>query len=370
MGEAKPFSDDNPLYDNPFEVAFSGMKIRYVTYASMIRSAKFLKPADKVSVFINIETLLNSLSSIKDIGNLVLKEQFFPVIMESGIINLTAHYKRFFRKFNLDVKVFLYYTDLSRESYKNNQYEHYYRSYYQNKFMENPNYYLIGERMVKDIVPMVSKILEFIPDVYFIKTESMDSSLVPYVVSKMFPDRKNFIITGDNYDTQYMNYPNFFVSIIRRTGTGNLAIRSLDKIIPMIFRDNMAVVNNVDIFYNKMFYSMCLAVTGDHRRSIKSIRGVGPKTLSNKIKKAIDNGDLTRDCTSIDVCCTVLDRDNDLLAQNCRCINLDSQYADLTDSDFFAIKNQIVDRYDQNSLEELNTTRYQYFPLMLNELTH
>ena len=138
----------------------------------------------------------------------------------------------------------------------------------------------------------------------------------------------------------------------------------------MIFRDNMAVVNNVDIFYNKMFYSMCLAVTGDHRRSIKSIRGVGPKTLSNKIKKAIDDGDLTRDCTSIDVCCTVLDRDNDLLAQNCRCINLDSQYADLTDSDFFAIKNQIVDRYDQNSLEELNTTRYQYFPLMLNELTH
>ena len=79
MGETKPFSDDNPLYDNPFEVAFSGMKIRYVKYASMIRSAKFLKQADKVSVFINIETLLNSLSSIKDIGNLVLKEQFSPV---------------------------------------------------------------------------------------------------------------------------------------------------------------------------------------------------------------------------------------------------------------------------------------------------
>lgn len=365
MSKQTPFKDTDEI--NPYEVCFTGMKIKYLQYASMIRARKFLSPNDKVNVCINVETLLHSLVSIRDVDNIVIGDKDFTTICVSGIINLAAHYKRFFRKYGLDTKVFLYYSNLNSKSFKNTKYEKHYREYYHDKFLSG-KYYVIGRKLVDEIIPMVSKIMEFIPDTYFIKTDNIDSSLVPMVISKLYPDRKNFIVTGDNYDTQYMNYPGFFTILVRRASTQVLFISDLDKIIPLIFRDNMAVVNNVDVFYNKMFYSMCLASTGDHRRNIKSVKGIGPKTVSNKIKNAIKDGELTSDCGSVDICCSIFGEESDNMRINCRCINLDSQFSDMTDADFFEVKNQITDRYDRNSLEELNRTIYQFYPLMINEL--
>lgn len=365
MKKQTPFNDVNDV--NPYEVAFTGMKIKYVQYSSMIRGKKFLSPTDKVSVFINVETLLHSLVSIRDVDDTVLGDKDFTTICVSGIINLAAHYKRFFRKYGLDTKVFLYYSNLTSRNFKNLKYDKHYREYYQDKFISG-KYSIIGRKLTEEIIPMVSKIMEFIPDAYFIKTDSIDSSLVPMVVSTLYPDRKNFIVTGDNYDTQYMNYKNFFTLLVRRASTQVLFLSDLDKIIPLIFRDNMAVVNNVDVFYNRMFYSMCLASIGDRRRNIKSVKGIGPKTVSNKIKKAIIDGELTKDCGSVDICCSIFGEVSDDMSKNCRCMNLDSQFADMTESDIFEVKNQITDRYDRNSLEELNRTVYQFYPIMINEL--
>ena len=352
---------------NPYEVCFSSMKIRYLQYAQIIREKKFLSPDDKVSVFINIETLLHSILTLKDIEEIVPGDENFIKICVTGIINLAAHYKRFFRKHGLDTKVFLYYSYIDARKFNNKKYIDHYREYYRYKF-KSGKYATIGRKFMDDIIPTVSAIMEFIPDVYFIKTTGIDSSVVPLAVSKEYPDRKNFIITGDILDTQYMNYPNFFTLLVKRSSGQVLFLHDFNKVIPMIFRDNMAVVNNVDVFYNKMFYSICLASIGDTRRNINSVRGIGPKTVSNKIKKAIQEGELTSKCRSIKVCCSIFGEMDEWMETNCKCINLDSQYADMTESDAFEIKSQITDRYDRNSLEELNRTVYQFYPIMINEL--
>ena len=98
-------------YTNPFTVCFTTMKIRYSDYDSSIDKLKFVKPDDKVNVFINLESVLTNLSMVKDIGNKLLLERQFPTILESEFINLCAHYKRFFRGNGLQTRVFLYYTD-------------------------------------------------------------------------------------------------------------------------------------------------------------------------------------------------------------------------------------------------------------------
>ena len=143
---------------NPFSVSFTAMKLRYHDYDNSIESLNFLNPTDKVNVFINFESVLNNLSMMRDIDTKLLLERKFPTIFESEMINLCAHYKKFFRGNGLDTKVFLYYTDLSSPDFINYKYNDEYRSYYINKYLQNPKFQLLGNKLLDVIIPRVQKI--------------------------------------------------------------------------------------------------------------------------------------------------------------------------------------------------------------------
>jgi hypothetical protein len=358
-------------YSNPFSVCFTTMKIRYTDYDKSIDTLNFVKQDDKVNVFINFESVLNNLSMVKDIDNKLLLERNFPTILESEMINLCAHYKRFFRGNGLDTRVFLYYTDLVSPSFENFKYNDEYRSYYTNKYLNNPRFQLLGNKLVERIIPKVKTIMEFIPNVYFINGKGIEGSLIPWIIANEDPTYKNFIISTDRYDTQYQLYNDkYCLHYIKKSPLGASIFCTFDKYISDLFKENME--NNPDgsVFTNVSFYSTLMSALGDKLRSIEPLKGVGCKTIMKYLNSGIDGGILTKQTNNFDMIKKSLPEEHwEKAEENFNCINLEKQYNALSQQRIFDVTNQIVDRFDYNSLLKLNREDYLDFPLMLPELT-
>lgn len=354
---------------NPFSIAFSMMKIRYIEYDKTI-DPNFVNRDDKINVFINFESVLNNLSAIKNIENIALLERNHITILESEIMNLAAHYKSFFRKNNLPTNVFFYYTTLDLEEYKNTEFNEDYRSYYNNKYLYNPRYSLIGNNIKEKIIPTVKEILQFIPNVYFVESSDIEGSLLPLIISQKYEGYKNFIVTSDKYDTQYLSYKdNFYVHYINRSSNGTIIYNTITSYLNKIFNDDKQELDYT-LFDNKSFYSLLLSVIGNNIRSIENIKGLGPKTIYKLILEAIDKGKITRNTTNIQLLENIFEDEevrNDIM-NNYKVTDLNYQLSLLSEKDIFNIHSQIVDRFDFNSLLKLNSTVYVDYPLMLQEL--
>ena len=355
---------------NPFSISFVTMKIKYQDYDKSIDTSSFLNPTDKVNVFINFESVLKNLSFLKDIENKLLLERNFPFILESEAINLCAHYKRFFRDNGLKTRVFLYYTDLTSFDYLNFKYNDEFRSYYENKFLRNPKYQLLGNRIVDVIVPRIKKIVEFIPDVYFISAKNIDASIIPKIIYEMDPSYKNFIISSDKCETQYQLMKNFMMHYIRRGMTTSSVSYKVNDTIAQIIKENLTGDSNCELYYNPSLFSTLWATIGSKSRSIEPLKGIGAKTLSKKIESGIKDGIITKDSSSIKLISKIFEDElTEQMISNFKCLDINSQYSDLTSDIIYGVESQIIDRSDFNSLLKLNEEDYKEYPLMLEELT-
>lgn len=354
--------------NDSFSVCFNMMKIRYPDYDKSIESTEFLTPDDKVNIFINFESVLNNLSCIKDIDKKLILERELDVILTSNILNLAAHYKNFFRKNNLETRVFIYYTGLSSNKFINNQINEDYRSYYMMKYMNNPKFSYLGESLVNTIIPMTKKIAEFLPNVYFIDGNNIEGSLIPYIIGKMDSSYKNLIITSDIYDTQYQLIDTYLCHYIKKSFSGSLLSCNIEQTLKHIFKDK--VNEDYTIFNNKPYYLMLLSCVGDKKRSIEPIRGIGTKTVIKLINRGLDENIITDKTNTVELLKNIIaiDSQNDLV-NNFNCINIEDQYNVLSKEDIFNIEKQLIDRFDNGSLLKLNATKFYNHQMMLEQLT-
>ena len=358
-------------YGNPFTVCFVMMKIKYHEYDKSIDGLNFINRDDKVNVFINFESVLDNLSMIRDIENKLLLERKFPTILESEAINLCAHYKKFFRGNGLKTRVFLYYTDLSSQSFENFKYNDEYRSYYVNKFINNPKYQLLGNKLVDTIIPRIQKIVEFIPDVHFINGSGIDGSLVPMIIGESDKSYKNFIVTTDRCETQYLlDNSRYCVHYINRSPMGTKIYYKFNDYLTHLFKQNIEEEPDIELFENSSFYSTLLATIGDKTRSIDPLKGIGCKTMLKYLSTGIKDGLLIPNTNSFELIKkSIPEEKQEQAEENFNCISLLNQYKDLSEQHLFSVNNQIINRFDFNSLLKLNQTDYVDFPLMLQELT-
>ena len=183
---------------------------------------------------------------VKDIDSKLLLERNFPTILESEAINLCAHYKKFFRGNGLETNVFLYYTDLSSNEFPNSNNDEY-RSFYLNKYLNNPKFQLLGNKMVDVIIPRIQKIMEFIPNVYMIKSKNIEGSLIPLIIANEYSDHKNFIISTDRNDTQYQLINNFCMHYIKKSPFGAQIFNTFEKYICDLFKEQFILFNVISI---------------------------------------------------------------------------------------------------------------------------
>lgn len=353
-----------------FAVAFNMMKMRYQDYDESLSTKKLTIENREVNVFINFETVLKHLSMIQDLEKKVVLERELDTLLTSSTVNLLGHYKRFFTGNKLIPKVYLYMTDLTEYEFGQNKYNEDYRSYYMMKYNENPKFSSIMDIMKGNVLPDVKTYCDFIPNVYFIQTKGIESSLVPYVIAKQNPLWKNFIITGDFYDTQYSLLPGFVTHYIHRGGGSNVILSSLEGYIREVTKNQAIDPEELKLFENHSIYCMLLATIGDKLRSIDGIGGVGIKKLIRYIKMGIQNNIIQSSTTSPVMLGEIFaDFDHqEEIVNNYYCISIPSMYEELLDTQKTSIYNQVIDRIDMNSLQSINNTKFANYPIVLEAL--
>lgn len=327
-----------------------------------------LEPNDEVNVFINFECVLRNLSNSKlQLSTLTQFRQQVTIELESSILNLVAHYRAYFKKDNKRPKIYLYYTDLTSTAHQQMEiYNKYYRSYYKNRYMQNPQFRPMGELLTSIIIPETKLILTYIPDCYFITSDTFDSSLIPMIISNN-SSAKNVVISGDIFDTLYMFNPNIITIYVKRRFQYFNVTSDIDATIQSIVKDESPF--DLAIFKSEMYYRMLLAIKGSKIRNIKSAKGFGygkfMKILEDGMKKNI----ILTNFSSIDSIINLFPEqfraDIKLAFQ---CTSLDLQYQLLSDIDKDSIMNQIVDKVDLKSVEALNNKRFFEFPINLQYL--
>lgn len=356
-----------------FSVCFNMIKIKYVDFDKTFNATGFLTPLDKVNVFINLETVLKNLSATKDLERRVFDSHNFPNIMVSNILNLAAHYRRFFRGNGLDTRVFIYHTDFFSEEFNEMKYNEDYRAYYINKYSRNPKYVLMGEILQKEVFPKVKTIMDFINGVYLISAKNIEGSLIPYIIGAADPSRKNIIISSDIVETQYTdNIRNSFY-LLRRNSEG-LETRYTQKSYLEYLIRKTSDDSNYDLelsyYTNKAFYILLLACIGDKYRSLDGIPNLKNSSLIKLINKGIVEHKITNMTTQFDVLREIFpDIFQESIESNFHVLNFDEMYRDLTKEQKYTITSQMVDRFDHNSLLKLNSTEFYEYPMMLEALT-
>lgn len=357
---------------DPFSVCFNIMKIKYADLDEYLTSARFLQPGDKVNIFINLETVFKYLSMINELEKKLVLQKNFPIILTSNILNLTAHYKRFFVNNNLDTRVYLYDTNLQSSDFTQFKYNEDFRSYYLLKYNGNPKFVYLTDALKASVLPEVKTISDFIPRVYYLSGNNIEGSLIPYIVGEDDKTRKNIIITGEYYDTQYSLIPNYFVSYIHNAvGYRNICNNVREYLKEITKKQNDELDSLCRTYSNYSMYCAFLSVMGDRMRSIDGISGVGPKILEKYILQGISRNEITLTTNNPSMIGSIFHDDEmkEEFINNFYCISVLDMYDELTTSNKIAILNQRKDRFDNDSLIRLNASRFYNYPLTLEALT-
>ena len=356
---------------DPFSVCFNILKMRYKDYDESLTSKDFLNPNDKINVFINLETVYKHLSMIMDLEKKIVIQRDFDEIMTSNILNLAAHYKRFFVNNGLDTRVYLYNTDFNSDEFNQFKYNEDYRSYYLVKFNDNPKFALLSDRLKGKILPDVRTYCEFIPNVYYISAKNIEGSLIPYIIAQNEQERKNLIIGGALYDTQYSMIPNFVNHYIKRTYNANNIYSDIHGYLKDILKkDDTSTDAMIGTFDNYSIYCTLMSVIGDKSRSIEGMSGYGPKTLQKYIEAGLNQNIIRHETTNPEILGEIF-HDNDTkeeFVNNFYCSSIIPMYDELTGAQISSILQQRTDRIDINSLQLLNTTKFYNHPLLLEGL--
>lgn len=325
------------------------------------------KPGDDVNIFINFESILRNLGTQKGLTNAVtFYKQKIVIELESAIMNLAASYRMYFQKEKCNPKVYFYYTDMENNTQEMSVYNKFYRSYYHNRYMENPQFRAMGEVMNNIIIPEIELIISYVPGCYFIKSKTFDGSIIPQIIST-FSDSKNVIITGDVFDTLYLFNPNFVTIYIKRRFQHFNVYSDLDGVIQSIVKD--ASPFDLTIFNSEMYFRLLMSIKGSKIRNIRSAKGFGYVKFLSLLKRGLDNDIVLKDFESIDSIIQLFpDKYKEDIRNAFRCTSIDTQFELLNDTDIEYVKSQIIDKVDMESLEALNNKRFLEFPINLSGL--
>lgn len=326
-----------------------------------------LEPGDNVNVFINFEGILRNLSTQKNLGELVnFHKQKLVIELEAAILNLVAHYRMYFKKERVNPTVYLYYTSLAGKKQQMEVYNKFYRTWYENRYMHNPQFRGMGEIMYKIIIPETKLILSYVPGCHFLVSETFDSSIIPLTVSEL-SEAKNVIITTDAFDTLYLFNPNFIPIYLKRHYSNLNVISSTESAVRSIIKDENPF--DLTIFNSELYYKLLLSVKGSTIRNIRSARGLGYGKLLKLIKEGIDRDIVLKDFESID---SVIELFPEKIREDIRtafqCTDLEIQRSLLSDADISGLQDQMIDKLDMSSLEVLNNKRFLEFPINLQWL--
>lgn len=330
------------------------------------------KKTERVVVYINLDNVFkliltprtnNFIQAAASVHGYDDYMNLFTRSMVSNIINLGQHYRLWFAKQSIDSRIILYWNYPVPETYRNSKYIPVYRSDYTDKHSTSMETSHILNAM-KDAVDFCKKCIQYVNEVYLVSSGEIESSLVPYILNENIYkndgiNTKSFIVSNSSYEYPYVNYGFRLISPSIKKKTPYYVTK--DNVIE-ILKEKSRVSSTLST--DTLFLEFINAILGDHDRNIPTITGVGIVTVIKMIETAISKGLITDTTKDIDMLKSIIKSDyRDTLEYNYHCTNFEYQYKDLEPLDIHRITSQLVDNYDERTLNEMNEKYFKLCPI-------
>lgn len=334
------------------DAIFNMHKIKYVELREMFKDMR----KGSVQIFINLEPVLRKLhkAGVEDYLKTNRDRKTYEMI--SNILNLAAHYRKFFTNDGRSTEVVLYMSS-PNAVYNNSSLMEGYRDSVKLHLFDKRTLY---GRFLEDIIPLVKLMCDYIEGLYFIITDSVEPSLIPLITNNNMVNK--VLVTTERYEYQYTNY-NFYILRPKKSSKSYIITKStvIDR---MKIEDKIISPETV----NPNFIPFILSFLGDSVRGIPKVKGLGLHKIITLIIKGIKQGYITENTNNLTLMEDILVDDiKDQVKRNFIVTDLKMQFDILGKSTKMLIVDQMVDKFDNVSLKKLNTY-FQLSPIMLNEL--
>lgn len=253
------------------DVAFNSYKMKYANLDEFIGPSLRRNNIKHVNFFINLDRINYGFRNVQyntrfqACGASAFKQY------TSNVLNLVAHYRKWFIRNGLSVKCFIYYTNAQggfTSALINRRYR---EDFIIDQSVTSSKCYYVNQT-INGALPLLTKICDYIDGVYIINTKGEEPSVVPYIIQDKYSADWNYILTKDRLELQYVNYDRF--SIIYPSYNLGDRIITASNLWSTIGDKEHKYTEHIGEYDPKLFLP-AMAIAGDYVRSIKKIKAVG-----------------------------------------------------------------------------------------------
>lgn len=345
------------------DLFFNLFKIRFNILEKLIPGCcTTLKQDSEINIYINLEPIIKKMIVSGIENELKVRKDDRIIEFISCVFNIAAHYRLFFAKHKLHSNVYIYYGYPFESRYINKDIIPEYRDNSKDLLLKNPKTRSL-RTVINDAIPLLKTILEYIDGVYFIESDSIEPSLIPYNFYKDNKEKFHFLVTTDRYEYQYATLDNFY--ILRPKVENSYILYKGNVIDQMKYEDKIVS----DITTKPEMVSFILSILGNETRNIPKIKRMGLSSIIRLIDKGVEKGLISDSTNNIFILSRIIkDEYLEQVMGNYMCTDLETQYSKLKTKDFYTINSQIIDKFDNNHLKKLNDVYFNRYPLFIMEI--
>lgn len=326
----------------------------------------FYPTTKRANIFINLEAVFKVLINQRVENQLRAtgydKNQL-QLDFISGIINLGQHYRLYCKKNKIDSKIILFW-NYPRSTYKNREYIGRYRDDYDKKMFRSDICPYIVDTL-SEVHDLLTTTVSYVNEVYVVDGGVAESSMVPYILTRddflgpMDDSVQNIIISRFRYDYQYLGH-GFTVLIPARDDS---EILTLENVVDYM-KERTNIKNPLTVPGEQL--PTLISILGDDHRGIPKLDGFGLSGACKTINGAIQSLKIASTTQSVELLCEIIpDHQRRTFINNYRCVEFGYQMSELTPKDISYIQHQIEDKFNDDTLNELNETTFRDCPLMI-----
>lgn len=345
------------------DLFFNLFKIRFNILEKLIPGCcTTLTKDSEVNVYINLEPIVKKMISSGIDSELKVRSDERVLEFISCVFNIAAHYRLFFTKHKLHSNIYIYYGYPYDANYINKEINSDYRKNMSDIMLKNPKTRSL-RTMINDAIPLLKTILEYIDGVYFIESNSIEPSVIPYIFYKENKDKFHFLVTTDRYEYQYTMLDNFF--ILRPKVENSYILYKGNVIDQMKYEDKIVS----DITTKPEMISFILSILGNEYRNIPKIKRMGLASIIKLIDKGVDKGLISDSTNNIFILSRVIKDDYlEQVMNNYMCTDIETQFSKIKSKDLYEVNSQIIDKFDNKQLKKLNDVYFNRYPLFIMEI--
>jgi hypothetical protein len=351
--------------DYNFESIINSKKIRYELLNQLFD--KIPKGKDTVTMYIDLYSILNQLYNPNVLESITHLDYEAKIILTSHIINMAAHYRRYFatRK-GMYTNIIFYYSHTESHNEKE-VYPDYRKEYYAKRFGLNSDFIQLN-KVLKEVFNLCEMISDYLPHVYFVNTKQVNPILAPYYFQKYALDCELPVVYS-NDKVQMLNCIYSNDELFMSASYSNVTLYTINELMEVYTKKE----DYNDLNPTLLPYIMSLA--GEKKYNIEGMPKFGPVSSAKKFKKWIQDGNISNINYKISsMFLDDIERIEEMnskmfttIAQNIELFHLPTMFNKLRESDIVECF-RVKDLVSINSLIELDNEYFSKYPLMLEEL--